>query len=98
MQTLSKLLTVLVLSSNLLDVHIYDDQCVMQARYVAEQVFVNADQAYMDIILPNDQSIHIPFKYGVKEAQISYEHWFRSYQYEDGKIKEYKEPYCRGAM
>lgn len=87
-----------LLSSNLFDVRIYDDQCVQQAYYVAEQVYVDGPKAYMDITEANGDTIHIPFKFGVREAQVSYEGFFRSYQYEDGKVSEKKEPYCKGSI
>lgn len=92
------LLLASVVASNVFDVHIYNDQCQEQAHYVAEQVYVNADKAYIDIEQSSGNKIHIPFKYGVKEAQVSYEKFFRSYQYENGKVIEKTEPYCKGSI
>ena len=89
---------VTLLSSNVFDVKIYNDQCELQADYRAEQVYVNGEKAYMDIYLPNGQSIHVPFKYGVREAQVSFEGFFRSYQYENGRVIEKKDAYCKGSI
>lgn len=81
-----------------LDVRIYNDKCELQATYVAEQVYVNTVDAYMDLDFANGDRLHVPFKFGVREAQVSYEGFFRSYQYEDGKVTESKEPYCKGSI
>lgn len=99
MRTLGKLAAILVpLMNGLFDVRIYDDKCALQAHYVVEQVYVNGQEAYADLFFPNGDRIHVPFKFGVRELQLEDQGFFRSYQYEDGKVSESKEPYCKGSI
>lgn len=99
MNALFKLITLSALTaSNLFDVKIYNDQCQQQVAYVAEQVYVNINEGFIDIIQSTGVKVHIPFKYGVREAQVSYEKFFRSYQYENGTVSEKTTPYCTGSI
>lgn len=98
MRTFIKAAILVPLISGLVDVRILNDKCEQQAHYVVDQVYVNQQEAVMDLYFPDGSRLHVPFKFGVREAQVSVEGWFRSYQYEDGKVNEYKEPYCKGSI
>lgn len=98
MRTFIKILVVMFLSSNLLDVGIYDNQCHLLDEYGAEQISVNRDQAYMNIYLEDGRQVFVPFQYDVKEVQVSMDKFFVSYVYEGGKIVEHKTPLCKGAI
>lgn len=80
-----------------MDVKIFNDQCHMDAEYHAEQVYINAKDAYIDIYLPNNTRIHVPFAW-VKEVQVQYEGFFRSYAYEGGEVIERKTAVCTGSI
>jgi hypothetical protein len=99
MQALNKiLLAVMFLSSNFFDVQVFDNQCHSQRRYMAEQICISSNKAYIDILLPSNRTVRIPFDDVVKEVQVSFQGFFRSYVYENGQVNEKKESSCAGSI
>jgi hypothetical protein len=99
MQPLVKsLLIIFLMANNFLNVQIFGEGCSLEATYQAERVYINADEAYMNLELVDGQRLHVPFRYGIHEVQVSFGQYFRSYTYDGNKVKEGRTPVCKGAI
>lgn len=93
---ISLLLTFALLTTEPIRVSFFDEKCVMEASYAAEQVHLSKD-GVVTLYFEDGSHMNVPLKY-TEEMQVRFGAFLRAYSWVNNRVKESTIPKCGGSV